>query len=649
MSKPVAWSHDFYKIEEQRKRKDEIFQMYAQQHGRFFSDDGSYIGADIGFTPRPSDLMNCCVTYLFSRVPAAVEKSNQVLRRLDMIPCHFLPFYSLLLLKEVPELLHSDIVEKLEAYSRGQLDDFVGSDHDFVGVNDNFPCVSAFTIIAGGLRYGRPELIEKGKQRIGQLASMMRRRGSPSEYNSPSYTILQIHALAAIAELKVDEEMTVLALQCEERIWVEYLSHMFLPVGRLAGPYSRSYMPTLTEYGVHPAVLYMLFGEEMEGEGLTREEREVLFGQADHHLLAVDFHLPSALAQWFLQREYPFAMEATTEYNASTDEVVGVQKLWSDPSKALIHEAEDDRFPEYASGIGRISTYMTRQYSLGVASHEWHCGSQTDTFLALYTSNTPNKGRKDVRMLFSRYSVNDALPGQTNKYEQLGTTNGPFLFWDQGRKVGVHHESTAMMLYKPRAYARKNVTSLRLMLILPIKDGEPDEIWMGEQPWNPSLCSQESVDMCPVYIKDGQVYTAISPLVPSNHGRKRAVRIEKQSGYIILSFYNYEGVKRDFTKDEFLLTGNGFVAELGSEQQYGSFQAFKQIVSTPVMKDEYLSNVHMRGTTVRQTVFERAGCKLACEYSPISEGIRYLSVNDRPLGHIKLAATGLDEKRLPFM
>ncbi|UJF34292.1 hypothetical protein [Paenibacillus hexagrammi] len=637
--------NDYYDLEGQRQRKQEIFYSFSQEHHRFFSWNGDYIGKDMGHAPRPADLMQCCVTYLHGRETEAVRKANAVIRRLSMGTCHFLPYYSLFLLNTVADLLDSDVKEKLIIYSNEHLDEFAGRDHDFVGVNDNYPCISSYTLMAGGLRFQRPELVEKGKLRLGQLAEMLRRRGAPSEYNSPSYTILQIHALSAIPELHVDEEMSAMAKQCEHRIWVEYLSHLYLPACRLAGPYSRSYMPTLLEHGIHPSIIYVLFGNIINHFGFNNEEMTSRFKESDHHLLAADFHLPVELAEWFLNRKYPFTVEATTEFNASTDEVIGVQKLWSDPDAGPDQQSFAEFLPEYASGTGRISTYMTEGYSLGVASREWHCGSQTDTFLGIYTP--PIQGRHDVRMLFSRYSINDTLPGQTNGYPQLGTSNGPYLFWDQGRKLGLHHESTAMMLYKPRVYGRKQVTSLRLMLIMPITEGEPDELWFGEQ--QVSNLVGESVVLCPIFLKIGQVYTAIFPLVPTNHGRKRAIRAEKSNGFMILSFYNYEGRQRDFSKEEFLLTGSGFITEFGSEQQYGSFQLFKQAVSSHRCSDQYLTNIHMRDRTVRQTVYERGGVKLACEYSPVSEGIRYMSVNGRPIGDVALAATGLDVSKLPFI
>lgn len=648
MTSLIQQEAQLFDYEGQQLRRKRIFGAFAAGHGAMFSPEGEYTGPNLGHTPRPNDLMGHCVNYLGSGNPDAVRTANAVLWRLPMIECHFLPNRSLWLLRTCPHLLEKDVRKKLEEYSRSHLDGFAGEDQDFVGVNDNFPCVSAYTLMAGGLRFGRPELYERGCVRLRQLKEMLNRRGAASEYASPTYSLLQLHALAQLGELtaETDPEMHRLVLDCEARIWADYLAHYYLPADRLAGPYSRSYTSTLVEWTTHPAALYLLFGDSVPG-GLPEEEREALMVRHNHHILAADFHCPPLLREWLAGRQYPFSYEATTEFHASSDEVIGVQKLWSDPDAGPGDEGAV--LEEYASGSGRVSTYMTEAYSLGVASREWHCGSQTDTFLALYTTRTPIRGRRDVRTVFARYSVNDRLPGQTNAYPELGTVNGPMLFWDQGRKLGVHHKSTAMMLYKPRLYARKQVRSLRLMVLMPLSDGRPEEIWLGGRRLEGT--EGEHTGLVPVCLKDGRTYMAFHPLVPVDHGRKRAVRVEEANGYLILSFYNYEGEERDFGAAEFALTGNGFVCELGSEAEDGSFAAFRERVGQGQVQveDRYLSNVHMRGAMIRKSVYSRPGVRLACEYSPVSEGIRYMTVNGRQIGEIRLLADGLDAAQLPFL
>ncbi|MDF2927127.1 MAG: hypothetical protein K0R57_6041 [Paenibacillaceae bacterium] len=628
----------------QRERRKHIFDVYSSCHDTLFNEDGDYIGPDKGRYMPPVNYVHMCLPYFAAGNPDAIRKANAVIRKLSLQECHFMPNRSLWLLRDYPHLLDGDVKQKLTDYCREHLDDFTGVDHDFVGVNDNFPCISAYTLMAGSLLFNRPGLYARGAERLHQLKEMLTRRGAASEYSSPTYSLLQLHTLAMLAELtEHDRELHTLILGCEERIWVDYLAHYFLPAGRLAGPYSRSYTETLTRWSSHPGALYVLLGERVQLRGFSGQEWNGHLAVHNHYLLTQDFHCPAYIRDWVASRSYPFAYEATTEYNSSSDKVISVQKLWSDPNSED-GEAEHD---EYASGSGTISTYMTEEYSLGVASREWHCGSQTDTFVALYTAQNPIRGRKDVRMIYARYSVNDRLPGQMNEYPELGTRNSPYLFWDQGRKLGVHHERAAMMVYKPRMYARKQASSLRLMLVMPLENGEPEEIWLGDR--RVEEMTGESRELCPVYLKDGHTYLAFFPLVPVNHGRQRAVRVERANDYLLLSFYNYEGAPRSFGKKEFALTGNGFVCEIGSRAEYGSFEAFRGIVGQNRIYDEYLSNTHMRDTTVRKSVYTRQGVELACEYSPVSEGIRYMTANGRVIGETKLRVDGLDEAALPFM
>lgn len=628
----------------QRERRKRIFAAYSSRHDTLFNEEGDYIGPDRGRFLPPVNYVHMCLPYFAAGNPDAIRKANAVIRRISLQECHFMPNRSLWLLRHYPHLLDGDVLQKLAGYCQAHLDDFAGNDHDFVGVNDNFPCISAYTLMAGSILLNRPELYARGAARLQQLKEMLTRRGAASEYSSPTYSLLQLHTLAMLAELtEHDVELRTLILGCEERIWVDYLAHYFLPAGRLAGPYSRSYTETLIRWSSHPGALYVLLGDKVQRNGFSGQEWNEHLAVHNHYLLTHDFHCPPYIRDWVINRSYPFAYEATTEYNSSSDKVISVQKLSSDTPP----QDGDAELDEYASGSGAISTYMTEEYSLGVASHEWHCGSQTDTFLALYTAQTPIRGKQDVRMVYARYSVNDRLPGQMNEYPELGTRNGPYLFWDQGRKLGVHHQRTAMMLYKPRMYARKQATSLRLMLVMPLENGEPEEIRLGGR--RVEEMNGESRELCPVYLKDGHTYLAFFPLVPVDHGRKRAVRVERVNGYLLLSFYNYEGAPKSFGKKEFALTGNGFVCEIGSSAEYGSFETFRSIVGQNQIDDEYLSNTHMRDTTVRKTVYTRQGVELACEYSPVTEGVRYMTANGRVIGEAKLQADGLDTARLPFM
>ena len=90
-------------------------------------------------------------------------------------------------------------------------------------------------------------------------------------------------------------------------------------------------------------------------------------------------------------------------------------------------------------------------------------------------------------------------------------------------------------------------------------------------------------------------------------------------------------------------TGSGFVCEIASSDEYASFEAFREKISGSTIIDEYIGNVHSRWNTVRHTRYERKGLVLENEYSPCSEGIRYLTVNGKYISKPRIMVSGISE------
>jgi hypothetical protein len=126
------------------------------------------------------------------------------------------------------------------------------------------------------------------------------------------------------------------------------------------------------------------------------------------------------------------------------------------------------------------------------------------------------------------------------------------------------------------------------------------------------------------------------------------VKVEKMNGYVMVSFYNYQGASRDFHQRGFLLTGNGFVAEVSGQKQSGSFDSFRKKMEAVHIEDTLYSGVHGRQTYLRRTKYSRSGLSLDCEYSPVSEGIKHAAVNGKVPEYPRLKATGLDVSGLFF-
>lgn len=66
------------------------------------------------------------------------------------------------------------------------------------------------------------------------------------------------------------------------------------------------------------------------------------------------------------------------------------------------------------------------------------------------------------------------------------------------------------------------------------------------------------------------------------------------------------------------------------------------------INDTITANIHTRWTGLRRTKYERKGLKIECEYSPVSEGIKHISINGNIPERPRLKITGMDISKLHF-
>ena len=634
-------SGKYYRYEEQKTENRHMLKAFAESvRARFGTEE--YRAFMDNENVRMFEKLNHCIPFFESGSEEARAEANRLIRRQEMVFCQFMPLLCIETLLRYRDKMDADTIEKYETYVRDILDEFVESDLDFVGVNDNFPCIATYITLIGGKLFGREDACAAGIRRLHQLAAMFQRRGSQSEYNSPSYNAGQISAVALIAERVWDKELRELALGCEERLWIDFLGHLMPDLCCSAGPRSRSYFSGYLGGVNSTRMIYQLLGE-------AAPVKPSLPYYSD--LLLCPLHCPTELAEWYKNRTYPFEFRSTVEVNSSTDSLPrgkrrGHHEGRPDPG-ARDPYAEEDLY-EYPSCSGSLTTYMEDGYSLGTATREFHNGQQTDSFLIGYRKKRRPERESDAGWVYARYVINDKLPGQPNEYPECGMKDGGANTWDMGRKTAFQHKNSAMVLYKPKSFASKKVTSMRLCLVFPARVNEPVcEIYIGDRKAEDLTASSREVKS--VFVRDGEIYMAFHPLLLTDYGRDAAVTVEKKNGLVIVSFFNYRGPERDFASRGFLLTGNGFVCEVRRADAYGSFAEFRESMSRFSLEDRLETNPHVRQTYQRITKYRAAHVCLECEYSPVSEGIRYQAVNGRLLEEPKLQADGLDMLQIPFM
>lgn len=581
--------------------------------------------------------MRFCYLMLVSEDPTKNKFANNAFEQITMYDDGFAAVTFCRILKNYRQRL-SALAEKRIIDSLKNMRDIHISDYfDFQGVNDNFPLMAVYYCMIFGEFMNDRELLDAADRRFKALEGLIKRRGTLSEYCSASYTPLQLSVLSSLVNDAICDRYREIALATELRVWADYISHFNPETGLLSGPFSRTYTYTLTGENPSSELFFnLLLNPKTKVEyGRITEQAGSYMVFATLYYSSFKYHLISQLEDLLYKREYPFRYEATAETSSSTDEGPGY-----DPERDIYKE---DNFYEYQGGEIQQHLYMTENYSIGTATREFHNGMQTDSYFVSYKKKDLPSEMSDIRNVFARYIVNDKGIGEG-------------FISDHGRKTAIQHDNCAMVLYKPKLLRRMNkdkefevcdISSLRLCVFIHKKFSVPDQIILGDK----ILCGFNGTSQNPesIFIKDGKVFMAFHPLCLDDRGRSHAVEVKDDGEYIIISLYNYSGNNKRFYERDLLHIRNGFVCQISSSDEIGSFEEFVQETKKHTISDEYIKSLHTRQTFTRKVVFEKDNLSLSCEYNPASEGIKNIVCNDRIITAEKMRITGFDGNVLPYM
>lgn len=628
------------------RAEKQLSSFFTEDRLAYFSEDGEWLGKDAWAFRRSLEPLTYCQAAFASENPRAIEQAN---RYLENFPDYYQEWHrTSYFLAKFSNLLSAKAKSRLAKHLDEIASGFMEDHWNFVGTNDNFPCMATCGNVLYGERVGDLEQLEKGRERLKAFKHQLTRSGVNTEYSSQAYCFLQIEPIAMIAEMAKDEEIKRLALEIEERLWIDVLGHYHLPSGKMAGPWSRAYQWDMRGVGLPFAMLDFVLGnltpEVLLDDYFLESEEWIKIRAASCY--GNEYHCPQYLVDWVRDRQYPFHFVATADGCASYDDIG--MRMWGLNADDMDPHVDYDLEP-YGAWNVRIETYMTEKYSIGSSTLPYHSGEQTENFLVTYPRDTTQNPHRSVATVFSRFVVNDqeTLKGETDGYGDMG-----ILYSERGRRLVTQHENTAMVLYKPKRYNRKGVTALSVNIYIPNDqwgEGENtiDEIWIGEN--RLSTIGGTSSAYETVYVHDGDVYMAFVPLVPVDHGKEFATKVEERDGYTVIEFFNYRGDSRDFSRNQFALTGNGFVCEIASFDEYSTFEEFRMAIGASQVTDEYRAYQHYRKNAHRYTSYERGNILLESEYSPIDEGIRYQTLNGKFFEYPRFEVDGLVESLVPFL
>ncbi len=631
-------SEDIIKLSVKRDFIDSAVNDFIAKNDIELKDSEIYINGEMMGKNGFAAFMRFCYLMLASDDEENQRKAIDLLENINFHEDGFVVVTFCRILKNYRQRLtpsaEKRMLEFLESMKELHLSDYF----DFQGVNDNFPMMATYYCMIYGELTNDKQLLETADKRFNQIEELLKLRGTFSEFCSVAYTALQLSVLASLTNDASNERYRQIALAAQLRVWTDYIVHFNPGVGLFCGPFSRTYTGSIT--GDNPSSLFFfnyLLNPDVKIEyGKITEQKWPYMVFASLYYLNFDYYITKEHKALLTNREYPFRYESMTEVSSSAEEGY-LNSIKRDFTK-------EDNFYEYAGGETQQHMYMSESYGIGTATREFHNGNHTDSFFVSYRRKDKPAGPADVRNVFVRYIINEKGLSETN------------MMYDGGRKFAFQKDNTAMVLYKPRLqrdykneteYESADVSSLKLGIFLPKRFSRPDCIMLGDTPYSESFKRSEKPTS--IYIKDGTTYMAFHPLCIDDKGRGAAIEIDENDEYIIISLVNYKGCNKKFKERDLLHIRNGFVCRVSSADECASFEEFVALAKEHTLTDEYLSTPHTRQTCLRTVLYQSKDCKLSCEYSPVSEGVKRAAADDRIITSQKFKATGFDENTLLYM
>ena len=569
--------------------------------------------AETGLCLISRDTLWYAASLLFDGSPARRELGQRLSGRLRSEDGTHTPATMLAMLLGVPELLPPGSRDHLAAEIGREL--VHASEVQWRDGNVNHPLGAYCTLVLGGEIADAPWAADLGLRRLREFQRLtgdrrfrFTRQSEMSEYNSPTYTALDILFLALIAGYARETEARALGLFLEQRLWLDAALHFHAPSGQFAGPHSRSYQDDST--GGFSALHTVLF---------AASDREVFLAPE----LCVRFNHPSSLLQCALtalvpthptdealrlawEKPFPFLMQKTTYCEQYHENCTRTEE-----SGRKVFAFDDEVYP---GGLRELTTFMTEEFALGTASLPYVNGGHADGVMIRIRRSPRVRGLEDFRSGYTRGVFNDARVGQRNRCHVTGTEIDESYLYEEGRCAVFQNRDRAIVMYAPKRAGHRRVTGFRLDLIFsysaPFDELLLDGVPAGTFPARAKAGSR-------LYFRDRGTYGAVIPLGPVPASGATPVSLSTGNGHLVYSLSSYEGTARDFTRQEIGLWRTGFALKLACSSEFPSFDSFLTYAGAL----QALESNDGRG--IRRVTFSAPDGTLAAEYDVPGE--RFLS------------------------
>lgn len=482
--------------------------------------------------------------------------------------------------------------------------------------NVNHPMAAYVNLVCAGELFQDKSSIALGKNLLNnfqQTISSRRhkhfRQSEMAEYNSPTYTALTLWFLALAAEFVSDEEFKSLALFLEEQLWINVAKHWHAPTQQFVGPFSRAYAED--SLGGFSA-LHCTFGFASQRDIFLEPHLPVKFNHPsalieNAFVATLNFHIPQQALDIAFDKPLPYSFKETTyceQYHENTGPVLqGESGNTFDPDV-------------YPGGWGDLSSFLSDEFCLGTSSRPYVNGGQHDAFSLHYRRAETIAGLSDFRGAFTRMVFNGSRFGQDNFCHTCKFKVTKDYLYEEGRPFIFQHQNAAIVGYVPKRAGHLQVNEIRLDLIFshhaPFDFLAVDDEEIKSLPIEKKNCAK-------ILIQDYQTRLAIFPLKSTPlYDFPGKIKIEQRDNFLFISFYNYEGETRDFTKEQLSQCLNGIACVLDSKKHNSTFQDFRGSV--------HLSQ-EIQSPFIHKIDFERGKNKMTFRFDPVSERIVERTLN----------------------
>ena len=502
----------------------------------------------------------------------------------------------------------------------------IGNNNQFTFTNVNHPLTGWLGVLLAGEVLENDLLHEMGWGRVANFLwwidwqrGVERGMGTYSEYNSPTYSVVDLMGAAMAADACRQIELKDKLIDLEGRFWTDLALFWHGPTQLLSGPHSRAYAEGCIGHGASvDGLMHVLT------EGRTFMDFPLIW-EYEHQrdltslaaLAGVEFHVPPRARRILFEKKFPYSVQVNGycggwNYGTVVEDPDG---HWLGRKGFRYAEMEQKQPGHYMD----LKSYQTEHYSLGTSSLQYREGLQNNCFMLRYRRTDTVRKRGDTRSLYTRYLKNEKRQGEENYYERENRLRDSMSLMDQGRTAVFQHENKAIVLYRPRELENQSCHSLKLNLLMTCF-----------QPFDELCIGGEAVKQFPhefdwreiVFIRDGGVYVAIRPLEPVDHGRQTACRVAEERDHLVLSIYNYQGERRDFDPEQMFTMHNGFLCEICHADSFESFDTFKEHIAEADVTDR-------RDGTLRDVAYTSGGDTLRVVFDTKQERFGHRSVNGR--------------------